>query len=902
MNASNTKKWKIERGSQEYYDRLFSYMSGAAWWVAADNSHDPTTMIKNFIARAKWKTPSYANQIDPFINKNKALYESVVEKMEADLWITNGPNVAEEGEQSPHRFTGHMGFNIAHLLSWIWPDQELALRDQLLHTPLEKFENKSLKDLIDKVSTVDDIKTIEAIILEIKSLAEFANAPETLRKSLAKELESQKVKICTSHISTQLDGLEWRDHLSLSVTELLWLTYQLEELKELRASLHTLPNEDDERIIRLSKKITDLLKQSETQVLYEIDQIIIGLQSYCDKMVSIGQLSSIYWTPEHKHYRIVKQILPAEQQDLYDEKLKVIISTNWWRLEEKTLQEQRSSEKKKTALIAEIDTELGILQWILRNINEIKEVQNMSVQDPLVEHLEELIENRLLSQLEQEQYRQKINALFKARQLELKLERNTDTSLGLWDLNIDPSLSFQEHETTIIGYKVKAIPIGWENNRLELHLENWTSHIFDINLLNNDIELYGEAIIWPDIKTFMTQEEFIKYGRELGERKKHWKTEYMKLKLQLAEVKSSDEKDKELIESLQNKIKALQAKYKQARYTDLLVEKITHKLNINPRPYLQKPNHKFIVLDEEKDIFRNLSYWLVAQQETQKGIDILEGPPGLGKTELCRYLAAVTNRQIVRVQCSKMDPSDMFFSPQLKAWETSRQPADWIKLMQQPGVIVLFDEVDKLNDQCFEKLHSLFDSWRSVYDPQLGMIKANKDCLFLWTRNSYDRLSNPIVSRSTITYMYPPSILNEAFKVSKYSWIPLLENMDFEQFKELYTELETWAGDKLSKFDKQTQSMLINTVILVKVFQELRTKQVQDNRGDSFQYEISYRDAEQIFARFRAQLTNNYAENKAVFEKTLKDILVPKARAVVLDRDDKKTQEKFITDAMALAA
>jgi hypothetical protein len=43
----------------------------------------------------------------------------------------------------------------------------------------------------------------------------------------------------------------------------------------------------------------------------------------------------------------------------------------------------------------------------------------------------------------------------------------------------------------------------------------------------------------------------------------------------------------------------------------------------------------------------------------------------------------------------------------------------------------LFDEIDKLNSQSFERLHSLFDGARSIYDPQIGSVKANSDCLFL---------------------------------------------------------------------------------------------------------------------------------------------------------------------------
>jgi MoxR-like ATPase len=147
---------------------------------------------------------------------------------------------------------------------------------------------------------------------------------------------------------------------------------------------------------------------------------------------------------------------------------------------------------------------------------------------------------------------------------------------------------------------------------------------------------------------------------------------------------------------------------------------------------------------------------------------------------------AITNREVVRIQCSKMDPSDLFFSPQLKAGETSRQPAEWIKIMQKPGVLILFDEIDKLDPQCFERLHRLFDSGRSIYDPQIGTIKAHPDCIFAGTRNSYEVLSNPIVSRSSIIQINAPSEENEAFKVAKYTGIDYFKNISFDEFKDLY--------------------------------------------------------------------------------------------------------------------
>jgi len=155
-------------------------------------------------------------------------------------------------------------------------------------------------------------------------------------------------------------------------------------------------------------------------------------------------------------------------------------------------------------------------------------------------------------------------------------------------------------------------------------------------------------------------------------------------------------------------------------------------------------------LDEEKkEILEKLSERL-AEQKQNGGIEILEWWSELWKTAMCEFLANVTNREIVRVPCSKIDPSDLFYSSTLEKNEVTREQADWIKAMQKPWTIILFDEIDKLDAQCFERLHSLFDRSRSVFDSHLWAIKANEDCLFIWTCNSDSRLSNPILSRSRI--------------------------------------------------------------------------------------------------------------------------------------------------------
>lgn len=232
-----------------------------------------------------------------------------------------------------------------------------------------------------------------------------------------------------------------------------------------------------------------------------------------------------------------------------------------------------------------------------------------------------------------------------------------------------------------------------------------------------------------------------------------------------------------------------------------------------------------------------------------------------------------------------MDPSDMFFAPQVKAGETSRQPAEWIRLMQEPGVVILFDEIDKLSPECFDRLHSLFDGGRSVFDPQIGSIKAHSDAVFVGTRNSYQAMTNPITSRATIILMEAPSADNEAFKVSKYTHIPLFEKMDFEEFKKMNVRY----GDSFQSTDpaeKKVAQTFKNIRGLVKILHTLRGKQKSDNFDDKFEYEVSYRDAEQIFLRYNRNPERNFGD-------IVKEILIPKARAVVHSSEDKDRQEKI---------
>ena len=78
--------------------------------------------------------------------------------------------------------------------------------------------------------------------------------------------------------------------------------------------------------------------------------------------------------------------------------------------------------------------------------------------------------------------------------------------------------------------------------------------------------------------------------------------------------------------------------YLQARSFEVFATNLAGKLNLNPRSHYKLPNPNFIVLDEERDLLQKMSAGFSIQKREQKGIDILEGDPGLGKTVICEYI------------------------------------------------------------------------------------------------------------------------------------------------------------------------------------------------------------------------------------------------------------------------
>jgi MoxR-like ATPase len=163
---------------------------------------------------------------------------------------------------------------------------------------------------------------------------------------------------------------------------------------------------------------------------------------------------------------------------------------------------------------------------------------------------------------------------------------------------------------------------------------------------------------------------------------------------------------------------------------------------------------------------------------------LVEGPAGVGKTELAKALSRATGRELVRLQCYEgLDEAKALYEwnyrKQLLRIQTEASDAGWehVKddifgeefLLARPllngisaerPVVLLIDEVDK-TDQEFEAmlLEVLSDFQISI--PELGVVEARTRPLVLLTSNNSRELTEALKRRCLYLWLDYPAVERE---------------------------------------------------------------------------------------------------------------------------------------------
>ena len=162
---------------------------------------------------------------------------------------------------------------------------------------------------------------------------------------------------------------------------------------------------------------------------------------------------------------------------------------------------------------------------------------------------------------------------------------------------------------------------------------------------------------------------------------------------------------------------------------------------------------------------------------------LVEGPAGVGKTELAKALARYLDRTLIRLQCYEgLDEAKALYEwnyrKQLLAIQATEK-SDWDSakgdifgaefLLERPlmtaiaspePVVLLIDEIDK-TDQEFEAmlLEVLSDFQISI--PELGRVEAKTQPLVLLTSNNTRELTEALKRRALFHWIGHPSIERE---------------------------------------------------------------------------------------------------------------------------------------------
>lgn len=164
---------------------------------------------------------------------------------------------------------------------------------------------------------------------------------------------------------------------------------------------------------------------------------------------------------------------------------------------------------------------------------------------------------------------------------------------------------------------------------------------------------------------------------------------------------------------------------------------------------------------------------------------LVEGPAGVGKTELAKVIAGATGSRLIRLQCYEgLDEAKALYEwnyqkqllrlhigqVQNRSWDEAKQDifsSEFLlsrplleALLSDQSIVLLIDEVDK-SDEEFESFLLEILSDYQVTIPELGTIKATRIPIVILTSNSFREFGDALKRRCIHLYLDYPSFERE---------------------------------------------------------------------------------------------------------------------------------------------